>query len=74
MPTSCIIERRCLGCHSGVPEGPWPLTTYEHVADWQDVVRTDLLDCSMPPPDAGVPITIDERIAILTWIRCGFPP
>jgi hypothetical protein len=53
--------------------GPWPLTAYNHVADWQDVIRADMLTCAMPPPDAGVPMGSDERVAILTWIRCGFP-
>ncbi|MFL5305871.1 MAG: hypothetical protein ACJ8F1_11690 [Polyangia bacterium] len=85
-PTSCpepapryadvagILNQRCaMPCHSGVPSGPWPLTDYEHVADWADAVRADLLDCSMPPADGGVSITTDDRTAVLTWIRCGSP-
>jgi hypothetical protein len=67
-----IFQQRCVICHSGW-EGPWPLNDYGHVADWQDSIRTNLLDCSMPPPDAGIPITVEERVAILTWIRCGLP-
>jgi hypothetical protein len=84
-PTSCpdpaphypdvapIFERRCVTCHAGAPGGPWSLKDYGHVADWQDTIRSNLRDCSMPPPDAGVPMTIEERLAILTWIRCGLP-
>ncbi len=68
-----VFESRCVICHSGTWEGPWPLNDYGHVADWQDSIRANLLDCSMPPPDAGVPITLEERLAILTWIRCGLP-
>lgn len=69
-----IVEQRCATpCHSGVPDGPWPLIDYEHVADWADVVRASLLDCSMPPADGGVSITTNERLTILAWIRCGFP-
>jgi hypothetical protein len=68
-----IFEQRCIICHSGAPNGPWPLDGYEHIADWQDNIRSDMLDCSMPPFDAGVPITLEERMAILTWIRCGLP-
>jgi hypothetical protein len=68
-----IIQRTCVPCHYGLPGGPWPLLQYSHVADWYDVVRAMVLDCSMPPPDAGVPISDDERTAILTWILCGFP-
>ena len=86
-PTSCpapaphyadvepISQQRCAGpCHSGIdPAGPWPLTDYEHVADWADVVRANLLDCSMPPADGGVTLSAEDRLAILIWLRCGFP-
>jgi len=68
-----IFQQRCDQCHNGLPGGPWPLVQYQHVADWYDVVRAMLLDCSMPPPDAGVPMTDEERTAILTWLLCGFP-
>jgi hypothetical protein len=83
-PTSCtapalryvdiapIIDRRCVPCHFGIQDGPWPLTKYEDVADWQDLVRADLLDCSMPPPDGGIEMAPTERAAILQWIRCGY--
>jgi hypothetical protein len=84
-PTSCpdpppryadvtpIFQQRCILCHNGTNDGPWALTDYEHIADWQDIIRADLLDCTMPPADAGVPITREERLAILVWIRCGLP-
>jgi hypothetical protein len=85
-PTSCpdppphyadvepIFRERCVYCHSGTNDGPWSLTDYEHIADWQDIIRGDLLDCTMPPVDASVPLTHDERMAILVWIRCALPP
>ena len=41
--------------------------------DWADSIRIELLGCTMPPPDAGIPITTDERNLILSWIRCGTP-
>lgn len=70
-----IIGAHCASpCHWGAPGGPWPLTDYPHVADWQDVVRDDLLDCSMPPPEADSTMTDAERTAILVWIRCGSLP
>jgi len=68
-----IFQSRCVSCHADNVDGPWPLTTYQDIADWQDLVRADLLDCSMPPADAGVPMTHDEQLAILTWIRCALP-
>ncbi len=65
-----IIEQRCVVCHSGnTPQ--WPLTTYKNVADWYDEVRFFVESCAMPPPAANIPITPEERNAILTWIRCG---
>lgn len=68
-----VLEAKCVTCHSGAAGGPWPLTDYPHVADWQSEVRSELLDCSMPPADAGASITDDERTLILTWLRCGAP-
>jgi hypothetical protein len=85
-PTSCpdspphwadvepIFESRCGGCHSPAGDGPWPLTSYQDIVDWQDIVRGDLLKCSMPPVDAGVTLTSDERMELLVWIRCALPP
>ena len=70
-----IVDQRCTGpCHSGLlAEGPWPLTDYPHVADWASVIRGELLSCAMPPADSGVAMSLDERLAILSWIRCGSP-
>jgi len=83
-PTSCpdpapryaedvepIIQERCVICHLGARGGPWALVSYQHVADWADLIRGAMLSCTMPPPDAGVPITVEEREVILTWLRCG---
>ncbi len=84
-PTSCpspspryadvepIFAERCFGCHDGSGD-QWPLTSYEHVADWFAEIRGMLLACTMPPPDSGVPMSVEEREQILGWIRCGFPP
>ena len=68
-----IFQARCVICHNPTWSGPWPLDSYRHVTDWQDTIRSNLLDCTMPPPEAGVPMSNEERLAILTWIRCGFP-
>lgn len=68
-----VLQAKCVTCHSGVAGGPWPLTDYEHVADWQNEIRAELLDCSMPPADAGAPITKEESTLLLNWVRCGAP-
>lgn len=68
-----IFQERCIGCHSGMPDGPWPLTSYAHVASWFGEIRGVMLTCAMPPADAGISMPTEEREEILTWIRCGFP-
>jgi hypothetical protein len=68
-----IFENRCASCHDGQPYNPWPLDSYGHVADWYDVVRDMLIDCSMPPADSVEKLPPEERDTILVWIRCGFP-
>jgi hypothetical protein len=68
-----IFAERCVTCHSGVSGGPWPLVSYGHVAAWFAEIRGAMLSCSMPPPDAGVPMTVEERELILAWIRCDLP-
>lgn len=67
-----IFAERCVVCH-GMVEGRWPLDTYHHIVDWAPDIRAAMLDCSMPPADAGVPMTVEERQQILEWIRCGAP-
>lgn len=84
-PTSCpdpppryadvepIFQERCVGCHDGAEDGPWPLTSYSHAADWHDIIRAAMLDCTMPPPESGMTMTTAERETLLNWLRCGFP-
>jgi hypothetical protein len=85
-PTSCpepwpvyadiepVLAEHCLTCHRGLPEGPWPLTTYSHVAAWRDELRAELLTCGMPPPEEAPPLPESDSLLLLTWIRCGMPP
>ena len=68
-----LFEHPCGQCHNDAPGAPWSLSSYGHIADWQDTIRDNLRDCSMPPPDSGVLITPEERTALLTWLRCGLP-
>jgi hypothetical protein len=83
-PTSCpdpapryadiapIVGERCVPCHYGMPNGPWPLNSYRHLVDWHDTIPDVLRTCLMPPPDSGMTMTDDERVAILTWLLCGY--
>ena len=67
-----IFMQRCTSCHGG-SDGRWPLTTYQHVADWYAEIRGQMLSCSMPPASSGLSMPRAERERILLWIRCGFP-
>ena len=70
-----IFEERCVPCHFGGPGGPWPLRRYQEAADWFDIIRDHMLACTMPPVEYWplLPMTKEERVAILTWILCGLP-
>ncbi len=68
-----LIEAHCLECHSGQLPGTWPLTSYRHVADWEDLIRASMISCSMPPPDATTTLTEEQRLLVLTWLRCDLP-
>jgi len=70
---AAVIEQRCAVCHSPMWTGPWPLDNYQHVADWQDDIRSNLVNCTMPPPDAESPLPEAESALILAWLRCGLP-
>ncbi|HET7543194.1 MAG TPA: hypothetical protein VFK05_25145 [Polyangiaceae bacterium] len=67
-----IFEHRCASCHTGIGDAPWPLDSYQPVADWALVIRDELLSCSMPPRDSEG-MTAEERQQILVWVRCGHP-
>lgn len=83
-PTSCpspsphyadvdaIIKSRCFACHDGTGE-QWGLTSYEHVADWFNEIRAQMIACTMPPLDSGITMPMSERMEIVQWIRCGYP-
>lgn len=68
-----IFKQRCATCHISDWTGPWPLDTYSHIADWADTIRDMLVQCSMPPPEAGTPLPDEESEQILTWIKCKTP-
>lgn len=83
-PTSCtdpdlrysdvepIVEDKCQPCHDGTQQ-QWPLTTYNHLADWFDLVPPEVANCRMPPEPLQRSISDEERVILLTWFACGFP-
>ena len=67
-----ILKDRCFTCHDGTGE-QWGLDNYEHVADWFAEIRAQMVACSMPPLDSGIPMPTSERMQIVQWIRCDYP-
>jgi hypothetical protein len=68
-----ILAAKCNTCHSEeVDSGPWPLTEYSYVSDWQTNILADVQYCTMPPAGA-TPLTSTEQDAILAWIVCNAP-
>jgi len=68
-----IFRAKCVPCHLSETDGPWPLKTYEDIADWADLIRKDVLDCSMPPTDGDVSMSHVQRLILATWVLCGYP-
>jgi hypothetical protein len=71
-----IIERSCAsiaGCHTGKANDPWPLNNYEEIVDWAPNFVSDLQGCTMPPADAGVALSTNDRLALWQWLNCGTP-
>src|SRR6266496_4020938 len=66
-----ILQTKCNDCHTGADGGPWPLTDYQLVVDWKISILGDLECNTMPPADAGLALTSDERTTLLAWLVCG---
>jgi len=67
-----LFEQHCVPCHNGTGS-EWPMTQYQHIFDWKNEIRGDVLNCVMPPYDGGVPMPTADRQKMLEWIRCDLP-
>jgi hypothetical protein len=76
-----ILKRRCVdSCHNMMTPDPkknnepiWSLATYRHAVDWADTIRETINHCMMPPQEAQIPITIEERTLLVNWVNCKTP-
>jgi uncharacterized membrane protein len=68
-----IVARRCVTCHTGLGDAPWPLDTHGNLSAWKGEALQQLYRCTMPPADAGVPFTEGERTLLWEWLVCGAP-
>jgi len=77
-----ILQNRCVECHREGQIGPFPLTTYEEVLGWGEMIRETVESGRMPPwyanPDHGTfrndpTLTDEEKQLLYTWVENGQP-
>lgn len=77
-----ILNRHCVECHREGQIGPFPLTSYEEVVGWSDMIREVVQERRMPPwhadPAHGefsndARLSEDERGQIFRWVQEGAP-
>jgi uncharacterized membrane protein len=63
----------CDNCHAPKEtEASIPFTTYAQIHGRQSTIFVRVFDnCDMPPSNAPVPLTVDERQLLLDWFACG---
>lgn len=75
-----IFQQVCDNCHA--PDAPKPdqqtpfLTNYQQIygpkGSEAGAINFQVFDnCSMPPADAPVPLSDDQRQTLLIWFACG---
>jgi hypothetical protein len=70
-----IIVKYCNACHGegGIEQALYDYTTYQGVFRARSSMASFVSDCRMPPLDAGLFPTDQERQVLLQWISCGAP-
>lgn len=69
-----ILDRSCNTCHSDDnPDGIWPLRAWADVSAWQQLIISDLVNCTMPPPDSNTSFPESDRQLLFAWLACSSP-
>lgn len=77
-----LLEQRCVECHRAGQIGPFPLTNYDEVAGWADMIGEVVQQRRMPPwfadPAHGQFLNSarlsDEEVALIeSWVTHGAP-
>jgi len=69
-----LLERSCNTCHSeDNPDGIWPLRAWADVSAWQQLIVSDLVNCTMPPAGSNTPFPESDRQLLFAWLACGSP-
>jgi len=69
-----IIDSNCAisGCHVNGQQLP-TLESYEQISANSGKIKTRTSNGTMPPPNSGLSLTIDEIAAIACWVDSGAP-
>ncbi len=70
-----IIVTYCNACHGegGIEQPLYDYTSYTGVYKARSSIATFVSDCRMPPADAGLFPSDEQRQTLLQWIACGAP-
>jgi len=73
-----IFHAVCNSCHAPeAPEVTVPyLTDYQQIhgaVEAHEIVTQVFDDCAMPPANAPVPLSDDQRQTLFLWLSCGAP-
>lgn len=79
---AAILDRRCVDCHREGEMAPFPLTNYDDVAGWADMIGEVVDEGRMPPWYAedghqnyanDMRLPEEEKRLILDWVADGAP-
>jgi hypothetical protein len=70
-----IIVTYCNACHGegGIEQALYDYTSYQGIFRARSSMASFVSDCRMPPADAGLFPSDEERQTVLQWISCGAP-
>ena len=70
-----IVASVCGQCHTdgGVEQSSFDFSTYQDVYMERGSMLDQVYACAMPPSDAGVTLSLEEREALLGWLVCNAP-
>lgn len=77
-----VFQQHCVECHREGQIGPFPLTSYEEVYGWGEMIREVVEQQRMPPwyanPEHGsfandARLTDEEKALIAQWVENGQP-
>lgn len=80
--TKSIVDARCASCHQPGDVGPFPLTSYQEVKDFEASFRASIENDTMPPwqPSddcsdyvGNFDLTAAEKDTLLAWLDAGAP-